>query len=33
VDNARLFEEARRVAAERERLIEAERAARSDIAG
>ncbi len=32
VDNARLFEEARRVAAERERLIEAERAARSDIA-
>ncbi|HET9206119.1 MAG TPA: ATP-binding protein, partial [Burkholderiaceae bacterium] len=32
IDNALLYEETRRVAAERERLIDAERAARSDIA-
>jgi PAS domain S-box-containing protein len=32
IDNARLYEEAKRVAVERERLIEAERAARSEIA-
>jgi PAS domain S-box-containing protein len=32
IDNARLYEEARRIAVERERLIEAERAARSDMA-
>jgi signal transduction histidine kinase/ActR/RegA family two-component response regulator len=32
IDNARLYEEARQVAAERERLVEAERAARSEIA-
>jgi len=32
IDNARLYEEARRVARERERLVEAERAARADIA-
>ena len=31
IDNARLYEETRRVAAEREQLIEAERAARADI--
>jgi PAS domain S-box-containing protein len=32
IDNARLYEETKRVAGERERLIEAERAARSEIA-
>ncbi len=32
IDNARLFDQTRRVAIERERLIEAERAARADIA-
>ncbi|HEV7914116.1 MAG TPA: ATP-binding protein [Albitalea sp.] len=32
IDNARLYEEAKRVALERERLVDAERAARADIA-
>jgi PAS domain S-box-containing protein len=32
IDNARLFEETRRIAEERERLVQAERAAREDIA-
>jgi len=32
IDNARLYEEAKRVAVERERLVDAERAARSDMA-